>query len=877
MKIHRVRIANFGGVAQAEGTLAPKGVTIIQGPNEAGKSTLMHAINVLFDHRDDSRKEEVRFTKPVDRDVGSEVEVDVEIGPYRFTYFKRYHKDRETRLTVSAPKPENHSGREAHERVQQILSDSVDVGLWRALRIVQGERLEMPDLENQPALARALDQAAGQALVGEREEALFEAVRRAYGEYFTETGRERESPLGETRRQAEAMAAKVAELSAQLALVEGDVERFEVLERAIVTAKRSLTGLEDSAKTAQARWDTVSKLNASVERATAAHQLAEQSAQTAKKAVSERGELVAQVDAATKKSNEASAKATRSGELVEAAARTFSSARGARDAAQAAATQRETEERVRSADRDCLVEEFELVRMRERMGHVKAADDAAKAANAIVAATKITDKLRAKIRAAELALNTARGIFNSASPQLGIRVLKAVAIVIDGKARDFSVGDETVMPITAPVRATIADAVELRVEPGASSESLQQAVADAEHTLAEACQKAAVASPEAAEAAWNALQDARRVLADRDRVVNEHLRDLTREDLAARIESAQARTSAYRQQRSSDLALPQAADEAQTLVAAAASATTDARRVLRQAEAIFAEAQEQHSRLREEHAANTALLGQAEKDHAALVARLEAERVRISDGILTEAQSRAAAVAAVALGELTAAQRQLADADPDAAKERLDAATAALDSGRRQCDEQEREFLQLRTRLDLVGEKGLAEELAESQRAAFETGDALNRLLRRAGAARLLHETLAAERDAMRRAYVAPLREGIERLGRHVFGPTLRVEVDDALRVVNRTVNGNTLAVEQLSTGAREQLGVLVRLAAAQIVSKEGGVPLVLDDALGSSDEGRLASMGAVLRVASTDSQTILLTCAPERYAHVGAAQVVRM
>ncbi|MBK8324854.1 MAG: hypothetical protein IPL06_19785 [Betaproteobacteria bacterium] len=129
----------------------------------------------------------------------------------------------------------------------------------------------------------------------------------------------------------------------------------------------------------------------------------------------------------------------------------------------------------------------------------------------------------------------------------------------------------------------------------------------------------------------------------------------------------------------------------------------------------------------------------------------------------------------------------------------------------------------------------------------------------------------------MRMAYVAPLRDGIERLGRHVFGPTFRVDVDERLQVVSRTVDGVTVSVKQLSTGAKEQLGVLVRLAAASMVSKEGGVPLVLDDALGSTDEGRLEAMGAVLRVASQDTQTIILTCAPERYVHVGAQASVAM
>ena len=121
MRIDRVRLKNFCGVTDAEVRFEPLGVTIVHGPNEAGKSTLMQGINVLFDHRDDSRKEEVRSTKPVNRDVGSEVEADIEIGPYNFTYFKRFHKDRETILTFRTPKDEIVNGRDAHDRVLQIL------------------------------------------------------------------------------------------------------------------------------------------------------------------------------------------------------------------------------------------------------------------------------------------------------------------------------------------------------------------------------------------------------------------------------------------------------------------------------------------------------------------------------------------------------------------------------------------------------------------------------------------------------------------------------------------------------------------------------------------------------------------------------------
>ena len=74
---------------------------------------------------------------------------------------KRFHKDRETRLVVHSPQPENLTGREAHDRVKQILQSSMDVELWKALRIVQGEGTDLPDLHGQPALAQALGLAAG--------------------------------------------------------------------------------------------------------------------------------------------------------------------------------------------------------------------------------------------------------------------------------------------------------------------------------------------------------------------------------------------------------------------------------------------------------------------------------------------------------------------------------------------------------------------------------------------------------------------------------------------------------------------------------------------------------------------------------------------
>ena len=86
-----------------------------------------------------------------------------------------------------------------------------------------------------------------------------------------------------------------------------------------------------------------------------------------------------------------------------------------------------------------------------------------------------------------------------------------------------------------------------------------------------------------------------------------------------------------------------------------------------------------------------------------------------------------------------------------------------------------------------------------------------------------------------------------------------------------------------LSSGAREQLAVLARLACGALVSPPasdgtpGGVPVIIDDALGYSDPDRLEQVGAALGVAGKDCQVIVLTCEPGRYRGVGGAKVISL
>ena len=95
----------------------------------------------------------------------------------------------------------------------------------------------MPALHDQRALSEALDRAAGQAKSGDRENALFEAAYLEYTRYYTETGREREVPLGQARAQAAEAIKREQGLQTELSAIEADVNRHAFLAKSVATLK----------------------------------------------------------------------------------------------------------------------------------------------------------------------------------------------------------------------------------------------------------------------------------------------------------------------------------------------------------------------------------------------------------------------------------------------------------------------------------------------------------------------------------------------------------------------------------------------------------------------------------------------------------------
>lgn len=886
MKFVRLEIRNFRGVERAAVDFEPAGVTIISGPNEVGKSSLAEAIDLLFDYADSSRAQAVRAVSPVHRDAGTEVVLEFRAGPYHATYLKGFNRDTRTELTVHAPAHESLTGREAHDRATEILEESVDLALWKALRMQQDTPLAYPELDGHGSLARALDRAAGEAQAGEVEHALFDVVQGEYERFWTlRSGRER-APLGEAAELVRKHREALETFQAKLRAVEDDVAESARLERAIADEERAmveLRRLEGEHGEARRR---VEQLERAVEGLRAATRLARSTLAESALHLENRKALVDRIERA--RSDDASLAeivARRRPELERLQADEAEARKALEEARSSARAATRAQEQA-AADLLYRREELEHQQLSERRNRVQKAAEAARAAEEVVAGIQVDPKQLEAIREAHLEVERARAAAEAGSPLLRIEALRSVEVEIDadfpGPAAETLVGGaQRELRVHHATEVRIGDVARIRVEPAAESRSVQDRLAARIGAYETLLAGAGVADLAGAIRADRARTDAERQLAERDRVFRDDLRDLTAAELEHKVNRLAERVAAYPETRAAvgeggagGGPIPPDFDAAQEVERRAKDIAAAAARAQVEAEAAHHDVQERMRALEGELGAERGRAEQRALQIAADAEALAEARETCDDRALEEAD--AAATDALVRAERAEGEslRELEAASPDRVRTQAENAAQAVKRAEERARADRERQLTIRGRLEAAGREGLAERVAAEEVALTRAERAHAAVRRRADAARLLFETLRTERDRARRRYVRPLTEQIEKLGRYVFGADFSVELGEDLSVVQRTVRGRTVPFESLSGGAREQLSILARLACALVVAKDGGVPLLFDDALGNSDATRLEALGAVLALAGQQSQVVVLTCAPERYRHVGSAVV---
>jgi DNA repair exonuclease SbcCD ATPase subunit len=876
MKFIRLRIANYRGITACEVKFGSAGITLVQGPNEVGKTSLGEAIGLLFEYLDSSKHRNIEAIRPVHRDEGPEIELQAESGPYAFTYFKRFYKKPETTLTVTRPKPENHIGREAHERAEGILRETLDIDLWKALTIQQGDAIHQPILTKQTSLSAALDRAAGGRPADPREEGLFDRVRDEYSRYFTERGGEKKE-LHEARELQEDTKAEVVEVEQRIRDLERDIERVASLQRELGQLRKQE---EELAQTVFAHVASLEEIGA-LESALAAARLRLESAQKSEQVIRRdkdtRQGLIDEVAKATKSHRELQESSAMSLPAVNQAEDELKNAQASFDAADRRRKEVDVLAALRREDFDYYNNKLHLEQLMERKERIDQARKTAAQAEEVLARNKVTSRVLKAIQEAEQDLLTAKAKLETGAPHVLLYGLAECSVIIDGVDTTLGKGDNRALSIADSMRLTIPRKLDIEVAAGTSSERLQKKVVEAQHALESAWKIAGVAGSDEASKAFENRREASRQVDNKRQVEEDNLRDLTYDELDSKLARLQQSVPAYLAKRPKKPTICPDLDSAKK---ARASADADQQKAIREwetsREGLDAtrivrdglNAKHQEARVQLELVAKN--LKQAQEN-------LGRARKSNPDDVLDTNLTEALRAVALEESSVHTAEASLRAKNPERVRALAETAKGSLRTTQNQRSVAQTELTEVQTRLKLLGEEGLHEKLHATQ-IRLERVETNNKaLFGRASSARYLFETMREERDKARRAYVAPLREKIENLGRLVFDDSLQVEISEDLQIASRTVNGVTVPFDSLSGGTKEQLSLIFRLACSMIVAKDGGTPLILDDALGYTDPDRLRLMGAVLAKAAKDCQVVIFTCVPDRYSNIGEATVVSL
>ena len=139
-------------------------------------------------------------------------------------------------------------------------------------------------------------------------------------------------------------------------------------------------------------------------------------------------------------------------------------------------------------------------------------------------------------------------------------------------------------------------------------------------------------------------------------------------------------------------------------------------------------------------------------------------------------------------------------------------------------------------------------------------------LNRKAQAARMLYEVLNEHKESAEKDYSVHFAKYINDLAKSFYGTDVHFNVSDSFEITSRIMDHKEVEIEYLSTGAKEQLAILIRLALTQIVQVGEPFPVILDDEFAHSDPDRIAMMNNIFGDFGDDQQFIMLTCTPEKF-----------
>ena len=854
MKIRAIRlkeVGRFSAPVALEGLTG--GLDVLAGPNELGKSTILRAVNTALFLPHTSKKQEIEELRPYSGGAPLiELDLDVQGRPWRLR--KQYLSTRSAELHDLSSGQVSRGG-DAETLLTKLLGGA---GHFSLLCVAQGEALSsmapvktggatfMAAIESE--VENVADGSAARYVAGRVRAELAGLVTshnpprpagalKAAIDRRDDLVKQKDDARDRLKRALDRLEA-LQDVRVRLAEI-GDAEVAQARQRERESAQRAFEEAQkgrEKLKLAEAAVDGGQK------------QLA--AAQALLEALERRIEVLAQREAAAEKTAPL---------LAACEARGVASVQKTKDARQ----KRDGLKGVLAGlerDRQALARRDRLAELSLRLEAARAAEaERVQLVQALSGNTADERTIEAARREASTILKLEARLSASA-PRVSLAYVDggAARVTLDGRA----LGDGEVLQPTRPIRLEIAGVGVLTIEPGQSDDVARDEDALAGHRarLDELLRSAGAGSLEAAERLLSDRRDGEARLAE----VNERLKMVAREGIESLVRS--------HAELSADVVGSDVMASAEELEARAIE-THDA---LAEADTILAQAEAAESQAREEWVTLRAQANNYAADIASLSEELGAPETRAA----ALAERRAALGAAretLNIAVLEAAAWREKSPDEVHVSSLQKAAEAA-----RTADEKARgEIASLReAEIGLLGE--LKSDRAEDVEARVEELGALcvqaevrcADLQQEAQALLLLMKELDAAATRTRDRFARPV------VGR--LAPYLQLMWPEAHLVLGEDLAPQALErrgvreeFARLSGGTQEQLGLLVRLAFAQLLADTGtSAPLIIDDAVVNSDDGRLKRLFQALQLAAKSHQVLVLSCRERDFDALGGHRI---
>lgn len=890
MKLHSLEVRSFK-IHDSRRIEFDDAITLLAGPNEAGKSTLLEALSAVLFLRSKGDSRDHRSLRSHIHTGHPEVELVFSTDGQTYTLKKCFSGNSGTSRLLQHG-GESWSGDEVEDQLASILK--VDgakkfEGQWAHLFIQQGLSASDPvtaaEAQSANLVRRLQDEGGAAVLLSAKDQEVAAHFARLFEELFKKGDEPRAgSPL------AQAMA---AERDAQARLQSARERHGKLLD--------ALTSHEEASEVIRSKTADIGKLQPDLEATKTnldeAEKLERELIRLEREA-KDRADEHDRLEAAEKNITDTRAEEARLHTGIAPLAKELTGAEDSFKSASTALDDREKEytattrrdeaaglrDKLARADQTAL-EKSKAVQDLEKVveGINKHRTELRQIEAKIAGLANVDNEVLAELTALSEAANMAKAKLDATATR--IRVISADAPVKVGSDA-LAVGDDRIL--TLQTELFIGEGTLISLTPGGESSAQEAKAAEekAAQLLRDTLRDRSVSS----------LDDARKVAGEKAMLITQ--RDKVRERLdeldADQIDAELKDARAERDQAENILANLQKEDPE----FARASSIADARK----AAAIAEEARREAATARATADAVRKTAGEAQN-----TARDARDRIRGQiDRIRQEADAKKAQLDlllqqngtdAARLEKLAAALAEKTRSVQDFGRVRSEFQALQIENLRRSVTRLEAALKSAktsqqdaRTALE-VARANLQRDSQEDPEAALEkaeaqhenAGKALTVVRRTAEARKLLHRLFQEQKSDLARQYTRPLVQKIGAYLQCVFGPRVRVDLDlqgdkmAGIRISRADFGEAAFDFDQLSGGTAEQVAAAARLAMAEVLAADygGQLPVVFDDAFTNSDSERTTKLHDMLYLAAEHGlQVIVLSCNPAAYNGIGGKEV---